>query len=191
MEGAYFLSTGNLISLSEENIVQCDKTDSGCQGGLMDNAFSYVMANGVAAESAYPYTSGSGITGLCNAAKANVTVATVTGCTDVAAQDEDALKTAVAAQPVSVAIEADKGVFQHYKSGVLDSPFCGTKLDHGVLIVGYGSTKGLFGEKDYWTVKNSWGPTWGDSGYLKMARGKNMCGVAMTPSYPTGAKKMT
>jgi len=191
MEGAYFLASGKLVSLSEEDLVQCDQVDNGCQGGLMDNAFKFVEKNGVAAEAAYPYMSGTGIRGLCNAKKEKAAVVTVTGFKDVPSEDEDALKTAVAQQPVSIAIEADKSVFQLYKKGVLDSPMCGTKLDHGVLLVGYGTEKTLLGHKDYWKVKNSWGATWGDAGYIKLARGKNMCGVASQASYPTGAKAMT
>jgi len=109
----------------------------------------------------------------------------VSGSTDVTAYDEDALKSAVAQQPVSVAIEADKSAFQFYSSGVLDSTACGTSLDHGVLLVGYGfdSSSG----KDYWKVKNSWGSTWGEDGYIRMVRGKNMCGISQQASYPTGA----
>merc|ERR1719275_351468 len=101
--------------------------------------------------------------------------------------DEDALKAAAANGPVSVAVEADKSVFQLYKEGVMDSPLCGTKLDHGVLVVGYGTEGG----KDYWKVKNSWGPSWGDEGYILLGRGKNVCGVSAQPSYPTGAKPFT
>merc|ERR1712072_1563502 len=96
----------------------------------------------------------------------------------------NALKAAVSKQPVSVAIEADKSAFQLYAGGVLDNPACGTKLDHGVLIVGYGTDSG----KDYWKVKNSWGATWGEKGYLRMIRNKNQCGIATQPSYPTGVK---
>jgi C1A family cysteine protease len=188
MEGAYFLASGKLTSLSEEDLVECDMVDSGCQGGLMDNAFKFVMKNGVAAEAAYPYISGTGIRGLCKEDKEAAAVGTVTGFKDVPTQDAVALQTAVAQQPVSVAVEADKAVFQHYKSGVISSKGCGTKLDHGVLVVGYGTQKTLFGSKDYWKVKNSWGPTWGDEGYLKIERGVNMCGIEMQPSYPTGAK---
>merc|ERR1719191_709163 len=149
----------------------------------MDNAFEWIKQNGIASESAYPYTSGSGTTGTCNTAKKSQPVVTNTGHTDVPAKDEDALKSAVAKGPVSVAIEADKSAFQLYKSGILDSSSCGTKLDHGVLVVGYG-TDG----KDYWKVKNSWGASWGEKGYIRMVRNKNQCGIAQQPSYPTGAK---
>jgi len=162
----------------------------------MDNAFKFIMKNGIAAESAYGYISGTGIRGMCKPTEEKAAVVTITGFKDVPAEDEDALKTAVAIGPVSVAIEADKSVFQLYKSGVIDSKGCGTKLDHGVLVVGYGTQKTLFGHKDYWTVKNSWGPTWGDAGFVKLARGttaspKNTCGVASQASYPTGAKAFT
>merc|ERR1712032_842773 len=104
--------------------------------------------------------------------------------TDVPSRDEDALKSAVSQQPVSVAIEADKSAFQFYSGGVLDNSACGTNLDHGVLVVGYGTDGG----KDYWKVKNSWGPSWGEEGYIRMVRNKNQCGISQQPSYPTGAK---
>ena len=186
IEGALAIATGKLTSLSEEDLVQCNnKTDMGCNGGLMDHAFQWVEQYGIASEESYPYTSGGGITGMCQQKKA---VAKVTGFTDVNPGDEGALKSAVAKTPVSIAIEADKGVFQHYKSGVLNSPFCGKKLDHGVLIVGYGEYSGLFGKSQYWKVKNSWGSTWGEEGFIRLHMGNNMCGIAQSPSYPTGAK---
>jgi len=150
----------------------------------MDNAFTWIQQKGgIAAESAYPYTSGSGTSGTCNSGASGQEVVTVSGHTDVPSKDEDSLLKAVALGPVSVAIEADKSPFQLYKGGVLDSTACGTKLDHGVLVVGYGTDGG----KDYWKVKNSWGASWGEQGYLRMVRGKNMCGIAQQPSYPTGA----
>jgi len=198
MEGAYAVANnGSLLSLSEEDLVQCDKVDAGCQGGLMDNAFKFVEKNGIAAEKAYPYVSGTGIRGLCDAKKEKAAVVTLTGFKDVPSADEDALKTAVALGPVSVAIEADKSVFQMYKKGVLDSKGCGKKLDHGVLVVGYGTAHTWWGgKKPYWKVKNSWGPTWGMDGFIQLARGttehpKNMCGVASQASYPTGVKAVT
>jgi hypothetical protein len=188
VEGAYQIASGKLVSLSEEDLVQCDHNgDQGCQGGLMDNAFEWINSNGgIASEIAYPYTSGSGTTGTCNAAKKAASVVTITSHKDVPKEDEDALKSAVAKQPVSVAIEADKSAFQLYKSGVLDSAACGKQLDHGVLVVGYGTDSAS--SKDYWKVKNSWGSTWGESGYLRMVRNKDMCGISQSASYPTGAK---
>merc|ERR1719183_386935 len=178
LEGAMFVATGKLISLSEEDLVQCNSiTDHGCQGGLMDNAFDWVQQNGICSEEAYPYTSGSGTTGTCK--KTCTPIVTITGHTDVPSNDESALKAAVSQQTVSVAIEADKSAFQLYKGGVLDNSACGKQLDHGVLVVGYG-TDG----KDYWKVKNSWGASWGEKGYIRMVRGSNQCGIGNQPSYP-------
>ena len=187
LEGAYQIATGKLTSLSEEDLVQCDTAhDQGCRGGLMDDAFDYIEKNGIAAEADYPYSSGGGVTGSCNTAKSKATVVSLTGHTDVPKDDEDALRAAVAKQPVSIAIEADKSAFQMYKSGILDNPACGTKLDHGVLVVGYGTDNGV----DYWKVKNSWGTVWGEQGYIRMVRGKTQCGLASQASYPTGAKSV-
>merc|ERR1712072_543642 len=127
-EGAYAISCGSLTSLSEQELVSCDKVDDGCKGGLMDNGFKFVEGHGLCTEASYPYTAGDGVRGAC---KQSCTAAVkVASFTDVPSKDENALKTAVAQQPVSVAIEADKSVFQLYKSGVLDSAVCGTKLDH-------------------------------------------------------------
>jgi len=185
VEGAYQTAGNPLVSLSEQDLVSCDHNgDQGCQGGLMDNAFEWIMKNGICTEADYPYTSGTGSSGVCKTTCAPAV--TITGFTDVPSRDEAALKSAVSKQPVSIAIEADRSAFQLYKSGVLDSTSCGTNLDHGVLVVGYG-TDGA-SAKDYWKVKNSWGKTWGESGFLRMVRDKNMCGLALQPSYPTGAK---
>lgn len=180
IEGRLFTASKELLSLSEEQLVQCDKVDSGCNGGLMDNGFKFVEGNALCTEGDYPYSSGGGTTGQCK--KSCTGRVTVKGFTDVPRQDEDALKKAVAEGVVSVAIEADKMVFQSYRSGVLDKPGCGTQLDHGVAAVGYGHD-GV----DYWKVRNSWGDSWGEKGYIRMARGKNYCGIAESASYPTGA----
>jgi len=185
IEGAYAVASGNLVSLSEEELVQCDAVDHGCQGGIMESAFNFVQQEGLNSESNYEYTSGTGISGTCNSKKEMAPVVTVTGYTDVTPGNEDDLQSALAQQPVSIAIEADHPAFRYYQSGVLDSDSCGTKLDHGVLAVGYGTDAGV----DYWKVKNSWGTTWGEAGFVRMVRGKNMCGLSNQPSYPTGAKK--
>jgi len=181
-EGAYQIATGNLVSFSEQQLVSCDKVDDGCSGGLMDNAFGWIKSNGgLCTEDDYPYTSSAGSTGSCKSSCS--AAATLTGFKDVTQGDEDALKNAVAKGPVSVAIEADKSVFQLYKSGVFTSASeCGTQLDHGVLVVGYGTDSG----DDYWKVKNSWGESWGEEGYIRMIRDKDCCGIASQPSYPTG-----
>lgn len=173
LEGAYFLKTGTLTSFSEQNLVSCDKVDQGCNGGLMDNAFKFIESNGgLCTEADYPYTSGAGATGECLTTCTPVADSQVTGFVDVAPTPQVTpatvaqMESAVAQQPVSIAIEADQSSFQFYKSGVMTSA-CGTRLDHGVLAVGYGTLNGT----DYWKVKNSWGPSWGDSGYILLQKG--------------------
>jgi len=155
----------------------------GCNGGLMDNAFKYVKSEGgLCSEQEYKYTARDG---TCKASSCGQKYDAITGYSDVTHDSEDALMAAVAKNPVSIAIEADQSAFQFYKSGVL-SGSCGTRLDHGVLAVGYGS----MGGKDYWKVKNSWGASWGEEGYVMICRNCNKngrageCGILEEPSYP-------
>merc|ERR1719486_1188061 len=164
VEGANAIKTGKLESFSEQELVDCAGSfgNQGCNGGLMDNGFKYIKSKGDALESKYPYT---GKTGSCSQAKTTPAAVHVTGYTDVPQKNEAQLMAAVAKQPVSVAIEADLSGFQFYKSGVF-SGTCGTKLDHGVLAVGYGTDGG----KAFWKVKNSWGTSWGQQGYIMLAR---------------------
>jgi len=182
VEGAAAIASGKLVSLSEQQLVDCSgaQGNQGCEGGLMDQAFQYIISNnGITTEQNYPYTAQDG---TCNNQAASQVATTITGYTDVASMNETALVAAVAIGPVSVAIEADQACFQFYSSGILNDPSCGTNLDHGVLAVGYDQSGG------YWIVKNSWGTSWGESGYVQIAMGMDECGINSEPSYPTGAK---
>jgi len=184
LEGAWFLANNVLPSLSEQQLVDCSTAEGnqGCNGGLMDYGFEYIVKNkGITTEAAYPYTA----TGPNNCSAAGKPVAaTMLGYKDVPVNSETALETAIAQTPVSVAVEADQSVFQFYSGGVMDSA-CGTQLDHGVLAVGYGT----LGGKDYYLVKNSWGASWGANGYILLGRGAKFnpagqCGIQMAASYP-------
>jgi C1A family cysteine protease len=179
IEGIVQLKHGHLTSLSEQELVDCagDFGNAGCNGGLMDSAFKYVEANGLCTEAAYPYTAKDG---TCKKTSCSVSAdSKITGYKDVS-HTENALGAAVDGQPVSIAIEADQSGFQMYKSGVFCGT-CGQNLDHGVLLVGYGTSSGT----DYWKVKNSWGTSWGEAGYILICRNKNLCGISDEPSYPS------
>jgi len=182
MEGRNQIKTGNLVSLSEQQLVDCSKSEGnmGCNGGLMDYAFKYAEGTAMETEDQYPYT---GRAGTCNTSKKGDI--TVTNFTDVAQKSPSALASALADGPVSVAIDASSFRFQLYHSGIMKS-HCGTSLDHGVLAVGYGTEKGV----DYWIVKNSWGERWGEKGYFRMIREMDKendaghCGIQLSASYP-------
>ena len=184
IEGAWAIAKGQLVDLTEQQLVDCATGISygshGCSGGQMEGAFKYVIEHGQCSLSSYPYTAKDGTCKTCSS------VAHISSCSDVKPNDQLSLKAAVAQQPVAIAIEADTRYFQSYSSGVLTSSSCGTTLDHGVLIVGYGEENG----QKYWLVKNSWGTTWGDKGYVKIARSEStndagICGIAMDPSFPS------
>jgi len=182
LEGAWQIATGNLVSLSEQQLVDCDTDgNEGCQGGAMVNAFDYLQSNPACTESSYPYEAQEG---TCRQSTCTVGIpdGKVQGFKDVPQQDMNALMEAVAQQPVAVAIEADQVAFQLYGEGILTQG-CGSKLDHGVLLVGYGTDDGV----DYWKVKNSWGAGWGEAGYIRLARGVSKdgeCGIKLSASYP-------
>lgn len=186
IEGAHALKTGDLVSLSEEQLVECSQSfgNHGCKGGLMIQAFDYIKSvGGLESESEYPYTSGGGDDSHKCKFSASKVKATIDSYVQVKSEDEDALKQAVATVgPISVAIDASHFSFQFYDGGVYYEPRCSSsELDHGVLVVGYG----IEGEEDYWLVKNSWNANWGDNGYIKMSRNRrNNCGIATQASYP-------
>ena len=175
VEGAWMLAGNTLQSFSEQQLVDCSKQNNGCNGGLMDYAFRYIETAPLELESSYPYT---GKDGMCEYTKSKG-VGKVVSYKDVARDTSGSqLMAALNKGPVSVAIEADQFVFQGYSGGIITSG-CGTRLDHGVLAVGYGGE----GDDMYILVKNSWGASWGDAGYVKIA--PSQCGVTMQPSYPT------
>ena len=183
IEGAYKIKYGSLLSFSEQQLVSCDTTDAGCNGGWMDDAFTWIKNNGgITTESAYPYTSGTtGASGTCNkSGYTNNANAAPKSFTDVTVGSVSALMSAVAQQPVSIAIQANQLAFQSYSGGVLTGT-CGQRLDHGVLATGYGTLNGV----DYWQVKNSWGTSWGLNGYILIERSDaDKCGVLDAASYP-------
>jgi C1A family cysteine protease len=184
VEGAWAIAKGQLVDLSEQELVDCASGlgyfNMGCNGGQMESAFKFIIENGQCALSTYPYTAKDGTCQKCSA------VAHLSSCSDVKPNDQISLKAAVAQQPVAVAISADTRLFQSYSSGVITSSSCYTSLDHGVLIVGYGTENG----QDYWLVKNSWSSSWGIDGYVKIARSSStndpgVCGISMDPSFPS------
>jgi len=186
VEGCTAIATGQLIGLSEQDLVDCssDQGNEGCDGGLMDNAFQYIIANdGIETEAAYPYTAETGNTCLYNSSDCG---AQITGYTDVSSGDENGLQAACYIQPISVAMDASQSSFQFYASGVYSDPNCSsTSLDHGVLAIGWGVSS----TTPYWIVKNSWGTDWGIQGFFWLLRGQNECGIATMASYPTGCSQ--
>jgi len=184
MEGANFLKKNKLVSLSEQNLVDCSTAqgNEGCNGGLMDQAFQYVITNnGIDTEASYPYTATGPNTCEYNPSTIG---ATISSFHDIPSGSESALLQAVGAVgPTSVAIDASQQSFQFYSGGVYNEPACSsTQLDHGVLAIGYGMYQSTTA---YWLVKNSWGTSWGLSGYIMMSRDlNNQCGIATAASYP-------
>jgi len=177
LEGVSFLKE-KLNDFSEQELVDCSRSygNNGCSGGLMDYAFKYVKDKGLSLQTDYPYK---GVDASCKTTTG--TKFKISGFTDVPANSAAQLKAAIAKNPVSVAIQADSAVFRNYKSGVITGTACGTNLNHGVLAVGYETTGTA-----YYKVKNSWGTTWGDQGYVKIGitDGAGVCGIQKMSSYP-------
>ena len=192
LEGAYFIKYGELIAFSEQQLVDCDNfknggRDFGCNGGLMDNAFKWISKNGgICSEVSYPYVSGETTeAGVCTKTCSLVTNTDIQSYVDVIPSSDDEMMNALSKQPVAVAIQANQRSFQLYKSGVLTDN-CGTELDHGVLLIGYGTMN----NENYYIIKNSWGKSWGMDGYIYIGRGSQynngdgQCGVLLQGSYP-------
>jgi len=180
-EGCNSINHGTLTSLSEQNLIDCSSSygNQGCNGGLMTNAMDYIIKNGgVDTESSYPYQAKDG---TCTFKSSNVG-GTLTSYSNVASGDESALATAGKQGPVSVAIDASQNSFQFYTSGIYYEPACSSSnLDHGVLMVGAGTES----DGNYWIVKNSWGTSWGQQGYIWMAKDRsNNCGIATAATLP-------
>jgi C1A family cysteine protease len=180
LEGQWFKKTGRLVALSEQNLVDCDKAQHGCNGGWPPKAFEYITRNnGIDTEQSYPYNGKD--TNPCRFQPSTVG-ARCSGYRMVTPQTERVLQQAVATVgPISVAIDAGQQSFMFYKSGVYVDPRCTQNINHAVLTVGYGQLQG----QDYWIIKNSWGTEWGMQGYVLMARNRNnQCGIATYASYP-------
>lgn len=183
-ENWYAINYNKLIDFSEQELVDCDNNDNGCNGGLMINGLNYIKNNGICSYEDYIYQAKQN--NVCN--NNCVKYPKINGCYNVPSNDNLLLKEAVLHNAVSIAIEADNLYFQHYKSGVIDDEIkCGNNVDHGVLLVGYGEENGI----KYWLVKNSWGSDWGDNGYVKILRYDNndkknsgVCGILSMPTYP-------
>ena len=184
MEGAYYLKYKDLINFSEQQLVDCNIQNDGCEGGNVDLAFDYFENHYVCELKDYEYFA---IDEQCRnkiGCNDDVKSSLIKSYCQVSMNDENELKKAVSLQPVSVAIEADSTHFRQYHSGIFDYNGCGTDLDHAVLVIGYGTENGI----DYWIVKNSWGTNWGEDGYIRIKRNtensKGQCGIAMQPLIP-------
>jgi len=186
-ESVWALSSGQLLDLSEEFLVDCASGvgyfNLGCNGGQPDSAFKYMINNGQCYESSYPYKAGTTKTaGTCQSC--SKTPVHFSACYDVESNNQVALMGAVAKQPVAVAIDAGTRYFQSYSGGILDSTACGDELNHAVEVVGYGSQNGV----DYWLVRNSWSASWGENGYVRIKKtsstnDEGICGIAAQPSF--------
>ncbi|KAL6865158.1 hypothetical protein ACP4OV_016309 [Aristida adscensionis] len=173
VEGVHQIKTGKLLSLSEQELLDCTGKKNDCDRGRKNEAFEYIVKNGITTEDAYPYTAKKG---SCQSVEP---VVKITKYELVPRDNEEALLAAVAHQPVAVAIDAsDK--FDDYDDGVFLGKDCGALPNHAVTVVGYGSHDGT----KYWLLKNNWGEDWGENGYMRLERGTNACGIAKYASYP-------
>ena len=183
IEGQWFLAGNTLTSVAEQELVSCDKTDSGCNGGLMDNAFAWLQSakNGqIVTEASYPYTSGGGVSGQCKYSSSMPVGATISGHADLPHDEDQMAAWMMTNGPISIAVDATS--FQSYTGGIL-SNCISQQLDHGVLAVGVTDS--------YWIIKNSWGASWGEAGYIRVAKGTNQCLLKNSPCHPKVTKKFS
>ncbi|KAK9883495.1 hypothetical protein WA026_001669 [Henosepilachna vigintioctopunctata] len=180
IEGQYAIKNKQLKSLSEQQLIDCSKNgnNDGCNGGLMTSAFEYVEKNGIDSEDDYPYLE---VDGICRS-KEFTPVTKLSGYVQIPSEDEDALTEAIATKgPISVGVDASTMAFNFYRSGIYTGPCSSIDLDHAILAVGFGSENG----KNYYIVKNSWGSSWGEEGYIRIPRNSgNKCGIATDACYP-------
>jgi C1A family cysteine protease len=178
LEGANNIASGRLTSLAEQQFLDCDTSDSGCNGGLEYAGWNFFKSahQGICTESSYPYTARDG---SCKQSSCSVGLAAgaIAGVTHVQSGSASALQSALNSRPVAIGIQADQNAFQFYSGGVLTGT-CGTNLDHSVLAVGYDTTN------SYWLVKNSWGASWGEKGYVKLSMSGDKCGILDDASFP-------
>lgn len=179
LEGAWEIGSGDLVSLSEQQFLDCDTTDSGCNGGLEYDGWSFFKQQneGICTEASYPYKARNGVCQY-SSCTLGIPAGGIAGVNHVTSGSAAALQSAIQQQPVAIGIEADQQAFQFYSSGILTGA-CGKNLDHSVLAVGYDTSS------QYWLVKNSWGSSWGDSGYIKITMAGDECGILDDASYPS------
>jgi len=183
IEGAYFVKYKTLIKLSEQNLIDCNRNEKGgnfgCNGGDMAVAFKYLNLNrGINPLSKYPYTGRDGSRCFYNS---TYNVTSLANYQFLPAGNETLMMYALNEKgPFSCAIDSSLASFQSYKSGIYNDPACSRALNHGMLLVGYGTENGI----DYWLIKNSYGTSWGLRGYMKLQRGVNRCGIADYVVYP-------
>lgn len=178
LEGLRAIKYNELLSLSEQQLIDCSTENKGCQGGSMELGFEFIINNGgICSNSSYPYNA---TQNSCNDNCDIIKHTNIKSCSNIISNKEKILISYLSRQPISVAIQADSMNFQHYKKGIFDDISCYTgELDHGVLIVGY--------DEETLILKNSWGPQWGELGYVNLARignGPGICGVLSMPSFP-------
>ena len=197
VEGLHAIESGNLVSLSAQQLVDCDQYSEGCNGGYVNTAFEWIVEHGgIASDKMYPYRPSQPKAGVCNASV--LPAATINGYVNVTSGCQVCMEKAVAQQPVAVAVWALSGtagrIWQHYKSGVMDNvQGCNATsiddLDHAVLVVGYGTNPG--NGKQYWIIKNDWGRLWGEKGYMYLGRNVSgatnagVCGITLDGNYPS------